>query len=175
MGLGVVMVDGNLKYENFQHANFLGGLVLVEPDIPQNTGAVMRLSACLNLPLHLIEPFGFIWNEKKIKAVALDYFEKTNIMRHQSFSQFMDNRQQPPGRKILFTTHAKISLSDWQPTEGDYCLFGSESKGVSPLVHHSVDLSLRIPMQSGLRSLNLASAVALVVGYSLAYVGHNSQ
>ena len=118
-------------------------VVLIEPDIPQNTGAIMRLCACLQVPLHLIEPFGFIWDEQKLKRGGLDYLDKTSLFRHLDYDHFVKTTN--PTRTVLLTTHATDKIDDFAFAENDFLLFGSESRGAPDSIHHAVDKKIKIP------------------------------
>jgi tRNA (cytidine/uridine-2'-O-)-methyltransferase len=140
-------------------------LALFEPDIPQNLGAFIRLSACLQVPLDLIEPCGFPVDDKRIRRAAMDYYDLATISRHASWSAF--RRDRGPGRLILLTTKGAQLFPGIAFEAGDTLLFGRESAGVPDEVHDTADLRLRIPLQKGARSLNVALAAAMVVSEAL--------
>jgi tRNA (cytidine/uridine-2'-O-)-methyltransferase len=140
-------------------------LALFEPDIPQNLGAFIRLSACLQVPLDLIEPCGFPVDDKRIRRAAMDYYDLAAIARHASWSAF--RRDRDPGRLILLTTKGAQTFPGIAFEPGDTLLFGRESAGVPDEVHDTADLRLRIPLQKGARSLNVALAAAMVVSEAL--------
>jgi tRNA (cytidine/uridine-2'-O-)-methyltransferase len=143
-------------------------LVLYQPDIPQNTASFIRLSACLGLELHIIEPMGFIFDTKEMKRVMMDYFEKARIIRHSSWQQFLDMRQgESQGRLILMTTKASKPYTELHYKNDDYILFGRESSGVPEEVHGAADERVMIPMQEGARSLNVAMSAAMIAGEAL--------
>lgn len=146
-------------------------LALYQPDIPQNVGAAMRLSACLGVPLDVIEPCGFLWDERKIRQSAMDYIEHLSLSRHISWDKFRESAQ---GRVILLSTKAAVPYLDFQFQPGDTLLAGRESAGVPDFVHESVDARLFIPMQPGLRSLNVVNACAMVMGEALRQNGLTS-
>jgi tRNA (cytidine/uridine-2'-O-)-methyltransferase len=140
-------------------------LALFEPDIPQNLGAFIRLSACLNVPLDVIEPCGFPVDDKRIRRAAMDYYDLANIARHASWSAF--RRDRGPGRLVLLTTRGATDFPGVAFHKDDTLLFGRESAGVPDDVHQAADLRLRIPLQKGARSLNVALAAAMVVSEAL--------
>ena len=140
-------------------------LALFEPDIPQNLGAFIRLSACLAVPLDLIEPCGFPVDDKRIRRAAMDYYDRATIVRHASWSAF--RRDRLPGRLVLLTTKGATTFPGVAFAADDILLFGRESAGVPDDVHETADLRLRIPLQPGARSLNVALAAAMVVSEAL--------
>lgn len=146
-------------------------LALYQPDIPQNVGAAMRLSACLGVPLDVIEPCGFLWDERKIRQSAMDYIEHLSLSRHISWEKFRESAQ---GRIILLSTKAAVPYLDFQFQPGDTLLAGRESAGVPDFVHETVDARLFIPMQPGLRSLNVVNACTMVLGEALRQNGLTS-
>ena len=140
-------------------------LALYEPDIPQNLGAFIRLSACLAVPLDLIEPCGFPVDDKRIRRAAMDYYDLATIVRHASWQAF--RRERPPGRLVLLTTKGATTFPGIAFERDDTLLFGRESAGVPDEVHDTADLRLRIPLQKGARSLNVALAAAMVLSEAL--------
>lgn len=140
-------------------------LALFEPDIPQNLGAFVRLSAGLGLPLDVIEPCGFPVDDKRIRRVAMDYYDLARIVRHASWAAFCRNRA--PGRLVLLTTAGAVRLPEAHFRPDDILLMGRESAGVPAEVHAATDLRVRIPLQSGARSLNIALAAAMVLSEAL--------
>jgi tRNA (cytidine/uridine-2'-O-)-methyltransferase len=140
-------------------------LALFEPDIPQNLGAFIRLSACLNVPLDVIEPCGFPVDDKRIRRAAMDYYDLARIVRHASWAAF--RRDRAPGRLLLLTTKGATDFPGVTFHKEDTLLFGRESAGVPDEVHQAADLRLRIPLQKGARSLNVALAAAMVVSEAL--------
>ena len=145
-------------------------LALFQPDIPQNTGTLLRLGACLDLPIDIIEPCGFIFNDKAIKRAGMDYLNMVNCRRHNSWQDFLNFRQQHPdeyGRIILLTTHAEKPYTDFKFAPNDIILMGRESAGVPEAVHKFADSRLLIPMNPSARSLNVALAAVMVVGEAL--------
>jgi len=140
-------------------------LALFEPDIPQNLGAFIRLAACLDVPLDVIEPCGFPVDDKRIRRAAMDYYDLATIVRHASWAAF--RRDQPHGRLILLTTKGAAPFPDVTFEVGDILLLGRESAGVPQDVHDAADVRLRIPLQHGARSLNVALAAAMVLSEGL--------
>jgi tRNA (cytidine/uridine-2'-O-)-methyltransferase len=145
-------------------------IALYEPDIPQNTGTILRLAACLGIEVHIIEPAGFPTSDRAFRRAGMDYLDQVAIVRHASFTAFEVWRRQGGARLVLFTTGAEKSYLDHAFRADDILLFGRESAGVSERVHQAADLRLVIPMREGLRSLNVAMAVAMAVGEALRQV-----
>ncbi len=143
-------------------------IVLYQPDIPQNTGSFLRLCACLDLELHIIEPCGFAFDEKKMQRVAMDYAQKVMLFRHNSWKNFLDIKQGYIGaRLLLLTTKATLAYTDCAYQYNDFLLLGRESSGVPPEIHQEVDLSVTIPMCNKARSLNVVNAASMVAGEAL--------
>jgi tRNA (cytidine/uridine-2'-O-)-methyltransferase len=140
-------------------------LALFEPDIPQNLGAFIRLAACLGVPLDVIEPCGFPVDDKRIRRAAMDYYDLATITRHASWNAFQQGRK--TGRLVLLTTAGATRFPDASFHTDDTLLLGRESAGVPAAVHAAADLRLRIPLQKSLRSLNVATAAAMVLGEAL--------
>jgi tRNA (cytidine/uridine-2'-O-)-methyltransferase len=140
-------------------------IALYEPDIPQNLGAFIRLSAGLAVPLDVIEPCGFPLDDKRIRRAAMDYYDLATLVRHASWTAFC--RDRTPGRLVLLTTRAARTFPDvvFEPT--DTLLLGRESAGVPDEVHAAADLGLRVPLQKGARSLNVALAASMVLSEAL--------
>lgn len=139
-------------------------IALYEPDIPQNLGSIMRLSACFAMPLHVIEPCGFPLDDKRIRRAGMDYIDQVQWQRHNSWDSFRQDCQDHNRRLILLTTKADAPYDRFAFASNDVLLFGRESSGVPPAVHDSVDHRLTIPMTGGARSLNLAMSAAIVCG-----------
>ncbi len=140
-------------------------LALYQPDIPQNTGAIMRLCAALAVPLDIIEPCGFILDDRRLRRAAMDYLDQLDWTRHAGWEAFRASTA--TRRLILLTTRAETLFTDARFEERDSLLLGRESAGVPEEVHAAVDLRLRIPMSAGLRSLNVAIAGAMVLTEAL--------
>ena len=139
-------------------------IALYEPDIPQNTGNILRLGACLGLKIDIIEPTGYIFDDKNLKRSVMDYIKHIEYERHLDWDSFFVWTKDNDFRLILLTTKSDKNYCDYSFQENDILLFGRESAGVTKKVHNAVDEKLTIPMVKGLRSLNVSSAVALVAG-----------
>ena len=142
-------------------------IALYEPDIPQNTGTILRLCACLGIEAHIIEPSGFPVTDRAFRRAGMDYIDNVSIARHGSFAAFEAWRRRERLQLVLLTTAAERSYLDHKFTASQVLLFGRESAGVPATVHEQADVRLRIPMQSGMRSLNIAVAAAMVAGEAL--------
>ena len=139
-------------------------IALFEPDIPQNTGNIFRLSACLGIPVDIIEPTGFIFDDKRFKRALMDYIKFINYKKHLDWKEFYQWSQENNFRLVLLTTKSKKKYTSFNFSELDIIIFGRESAGVPDYVHNQVHERLTIPMQKGLRSLNISSSVAMVIG-----------
>jgi tRNA (cytidine/uridine-2'-O-)-methyltransferase len=146
-------------------------IALYEPDIPQNTGTILRLCACLGLPADIIGPAGFPVTDRAFRRAGMDYLDQVGITRHISFADFDDWRRREGLRLVLFTTATERSYLDHAFTGDQVLMFGRESAGVPAAVHKAADTRLRIPMREGLRSLNVAMAAAMVAGEALRQTG----
>ena len=140
-------------------------IALYQPDIPQNTAAIIRTCACFNLKLEIIKPTSFILNKKKLGRVYMDYFDACEIIYYESFDDFLEKKDRE--RVILFTTKTKKTYHSFQFKINDTLLFGNESSGVSEKVHRVIENKLNIPIQESTRSLNLASSVAIASSEAL--------
>ena len=140
-------------------------IALFEPDIPQNTAAIIRTCACLGAKLEIIEPCGFLLSDKRFRRVVMDYMEEKNINFYQSADSFFTSKK--GNRIILMTTKATISYTKFKFERNDTILFGRESAGAPEYIHKIVNNKLKIPMQGNKRSLNLASTVAIVLSECL--------
>src|SRR5579871_4639950 len=136
-------------------------IALYEPDIPQNTGTILRLAACLGLTADIIEPAGFPVSDRAFRRAVMDYLEEVSIRRHESWTAFQAWRQEAGLRLILFTTRGATPYIEHAFGADDVLLFGRESAGVPEAVHAAADARLVIPMRQGLRSLNIAMAAAM--------------
>ncbi len=139
-------------------------LALYQPDIPQNAGAMMRLAACLGIPLDLIEPAGFVLSDRHLRRAGMDYLDRLDLTRHPSWTAYQAART---GRLILLTTKATRPYLDPGYRLDDTLLVGRESAGVPAEVHDVADIAVRIPMVGGVRSLNVALAAAMVLGEAM--------
>jgi tRNA (cytidine/uridine-2'-O-)-methyltransferase len=146
-------------------------IALYEPDIPQNTGTILRLAACLGLAADIIEPAGFPVSDRAFRRAGMDYLDQVSIARHASWEAFAGWRAQAGIRLILFTTGSGTSYLDHAFRADDLLLFGRESAGVPEAVHQAAQARLAIPMRPGFRSLNVAMAAAMAVGEALRQTG----
>ena len=140
-------------------------IVLYKPDIPQNTAAIVRLSACLNLKMHIIEPCGFNLDDSRFKRVAMDYANLNLIMRYPNFETFM--KKNSKSRVILMTTKSKKFFHHFVFKKNDFLLFGRESAGVPDEIHKKIKDRLKVPLSGKSRSLNVAMTVAIVAAEAL--------
>src|SRR5215475_258876 len=142
-------------------------IALFEPDIPQNTGTMLRLAACLGIEAHLIEPAGFPVSDRAFRRAGMDYLDQVSLTRHPSWPDFERWRAAHRLRLVLFTTKAIVSYLDHRYDTREILLFGRESAGVPGHVHEAAEVRLRIPMCAGMRSINVAIACAMAVGEAL--------
>ncbi|MAS15018.1 MAG: tRNA methyltransferase [Nitratireductor sp.] len=142
-------------------------IALYQPDIPGNTGAILRLAACLGFTVDLIEPAGFDLSDKNLKRAGMDYLERAALVRHSSWEVFDRWRREEKRRLLLFTTKAQMHYTEVSYIEGDILIFGRESVGAPDFVHEAADARLVIPMEKGARSLNLAMSAAMAAGEAL--------
>jgi tRNA (cytidine/uridine-2'-O-)-methyltransferase len=142
-------------------------IALYEPDIPQNTGTIVRLAACLALPVAIIEPAGFPVSDRAFRRAGMDYLDAATIDRHVSYAAFDAWRRAAGRRLVLATTRGQITHTECRFQPGDIILFGRETSGVPEDVHRDADVAIRIPMLLALRSLNLAVSAAIIAGEAL--------
>tara|TARA_Y100001970_G_scaffold293389_1_gene439872 strand:- start:584 stop:1033 length:450 start_codon:yes stop_codon:yes gene_type:complete len=142
---------------------------MFQPDIPQNAGAVFRLGACLNIPVDIIEPCGFLLDDRRLKRVLMDYGAHADIDRHASWEAWKTARL--PSRVLLLTTQGTDTYTDFKYLDTDILLLGRESAGVPASVHAEANARLSIPMARGARSLNVVTAAAIVVGEAMRQTG----
>jgi tRNA (cytidine/uridine-2'-O-)-methyltransferase len=143
-------------------------LVLFQPDIPQNTGTILRLAACLGLAVDIVRPAGFDISDKALRRALMDYGSGLEIKRHDSWSAFVDeNAAGLHGRMLAVTTKGAIAYTDFGYAENDLLVFGRETSGLPDDVHQAADARITIPMMPGRRSLNVAVAAAMVTGEAL--------
>ena len=140
-------------------------IALFEPDIPQNTAAIIRTCACLGAKLEIIEPCGFLLNDKRFKRVVMDYMDEKKIKFYSNSEDFFKSKVNQ--RIILMTTKSSISYTKFKFNKNDTILFGRESAGVPDNIHKIVKYRLKIPMKNNMRSLNIASSVAIILAESL--------
>ena len=146
-------------------------IALYEPDIPQNTGTILRLCACLGVEAHIIEPAGFPVTDRAFRRAGMDYLDQVTLVRHESFAAFEGWRALKRVSLVLLTTTAERSYLDHTFGADQILMFGRESAGVPDAVHRAADTRIRIPMRPGMRSMNVAMAVAVVVGEALRQTG----
>lgn len=143
-------------------------IALFQPDIPQNCGTILRLAACLGVTTHIIGPAGFDFSDRALRRAGMDYLDRAALLRHTNWAAFEawrgENRER---RLVLATTKADLSYSAFAFAEGDVLLFGRESAGVPDAVHQAADARVLVPMVAGLRSLNVATAAAMILGEAL--------
>ena len=144
-------------------------LALFQPDIPQNTGANIRLTACFGIPLDIIEPCGFILSDAKLRRSGMDYLNLANIKRHVSWDAFIKERKQ--SRLVLITTRAEDSLNQFVFDDNDTLILGRESSGVPQAVHNAIPEKVRIPMDKKARSLNVSVAAGIILWEALRQTG----
>jgi tRNA (cytidine/uridine-2'-O-)-methyltransferase len=149
-------------------------LALYQPDIPQNTGTILRTAACLGVGVDVIGPTGFDMSDRALRRAGLDYLDHVALVRHTSFEAFEAARSKAHARLILLTTDAKQTFSEFRFQSDDILLTGRESAGVPAEVHEGADARIIVPMKPGLRSLNVAIAAAIVLGEALRQTGHFS-
>ena len=146
-------------------------IALYEPDIPQNTGTILRLAACLGIEAHIVEPTGFPSSDRAFRRAGMDYLDQVSIIRHTGWAAFEAWRQAEGLRLILFTTTGAAPYLDHAYRPGDILMFGRESAGVPEAVHQAADARLVIPMRPGLRSINVAMAAAMALGEAMRQTG----
>ena len=142
-------------------------IALYEPDIPQNTAAIIRTCSCLSAIIEIIEPCGFMLNDKRFKRVVMDYLDRTMIKFYKNFDEFLEIKKRDKERIILMTTKASKAYTKFNFNMKDTILFGRESAGVPNKIHNLADNRLKIPMSEDTRSLNIASSVAIILAESL--------
>jgi tRNA (cytidine/uridine-2'-O-)-methyltransferase len=147
-------------------------LALYQPDIPQNTGAILRLAACFGLAVDVIEPCGFAFDDRRLRRAGMDYLEHVELHRHRSWEAYRAARAGEAGRLVLLTTKGALPHTDVRFAASDSLLLGRESAGVPDEVHAAADIRIRIPMRAGLRSLNVAMAAAIVAGEAMRQLGY---
>ena len=141
-------------------------LALYQPDIPQNTGTMLRLAACVGVAVDLIEPAGFVMTDKKLRRAGMDYLDHINLVQHRSWQAYIEQPARQ-GRLVLLTTRASVNYVDFSFATDDTLMVGRESDGVPDDVRNFVDGAVRVPMVPAMRSLNVAVAAAMVLGEAL--------
>lgn len=140
-------------------------IAMYQPDQPPSVGAMIRLAACLGLPLDIVEPCGFPLSDRALKRVAMDYIRHAEVVRHPSWDHY--RTQRAPGRLVLLTTRGAVAHHDFRYAESDTLLLGRESIGAPPEVHAAADARVVVPLRPGIRSLNIVVAAAIVAGEAL--------
>ncbi len=146
-------------------------LALFQPDIPQNTGTLLRFAACVGLAVDIIEPCGFLLDDRRLRRAGMDYLDDVALTRHNSWDRFAESVDKSGARLVLLTTKGTPAHVNYTFDSKDILLLGRESAGVPPEVHEAVDARLLIPMVDGVRSLNVAVAAAMVAGEALRQTG----
>lgn len=146
-------------------------IALYQPDIPQNCGTLLRLAACLGLQTDIVEPTGFVWDDRRLRRAGLDYLDHADIRLHADFATFLDWQRARGRRPVLLTTTASTPFTGFRFTPRDTLLLGRESAGVPDHVRDAIADQVRIPMKRGLRSLNVAIAGAMVLSEALRQTG----
>ena len=144
-------------------------IALFEPEIAGNVGAVLRLGACVGVPIDLIEPMGFAWDDRRVRRTAMDYIDHVDVVRHASYDAFRSTIG--ASRLILFTTKGSASAYGFNFASSDILIFGKESGGVPAHVASECDAKVRIPIRPEVRSFNLATSVAVSIGEALRQTG----
>jgi tRNA (cytidine/uridine-2'-O-)-methyltransferase len=154
-------------------------IALYQPDIPQNTGAILRLAACWGLAVDIIGPMGFAWDDWRLRRAGMDYLDRVETQRHLSWSAYLAWREELPlarrGRLILITTQGGVGYQEIEYQPEDVLLLGQESAGAPATVHAAANERVRIPMRPDLRSLNVALAAAIVAGEAMRQRGFQFQ
>lgn len=146
-------------------------LVLYQPDIPQNLGACLRLSACMGATIHIIEPCGFPLDNAKLRRVGMDYIHQANYRRHVNWEALLAHRQTTPGRLLLLETDGATRYTDFTYQSSDYILLGSEGAGTPRTLYAQTEATLTIPMREGMRSLNVAMSAGMLVAEACRQMG----
>jgi len=146
-------------------------LALFEPDIPQNTGAVLRLAACFGAPVHVIQPAGFDLSDRRLRRAGMDYLDLLDLRQHRDWPAFEEWRRQAGRRLLALTTHGEAQLTGFAFRPDDVLLLGRESAGLPAYAHQAADARLRIPIRPEARSLNLATAAAIALHEALRQTG----
>lgn len=146
-------------------------LALYQPDIPQNTGTMLRMAACLGVAVDIIEPAGFPVSDRAFRRAGMDYLDNVTVDRHVCWADFLAAQQEAGRRIVLCTTRAEVAHTDFDFRPGDILLMGRESAGVPEDVHRAADARVAVPLQPGLRSLNVAVAAAIMLGEALRQTG----
>lgn len=154
-----------------QPARRAPALALYQPDIPQNTGTLLRLGACLHVAVHVIGPIGFRLDDRALKRAGMDYLDRAMLVQHAAYPDYYEWKSQEKRRSILLTTKAEQSYLEFAFDASDVLLLGRESAGVPQDVHEQADARVKIPMVDGVRSLNMAISAAIVLSEALRQTG----
>lgn len=146
-------------------------IALYQPDIPQNTGTILRLAACMNVRVHIIEPAGFPISDSALKRAGMDYLERAAMTRHISFEAFEAWRKPLKRRMVLLTTKASEAYTEFRFANEDILFLGRESTGVPETIHETAEARVTVPMADGMRSLNVAVTCGMVLGEALRQTG----
>jgi tRNA (cytidine/uridine-2'-O-)-methyltransferase len=146
-------------------------IALYQPDIAGNVGAVLRLGACMGIAVEIIEPCGFPFDMRRIRRVALDYIDQVEMRRHASWNAFLTESRSAGGRLVLLSTRGAVRYDRFAFRPDDTLLFGRESAGVPEEVHRAADAAVRVPLAPAMRSLNVASASAMILGEAMRQTG----
>lgn len=146
-------------------------LVLYQPDIPQNLGAMLRLSACLRARVHIVEPCGFPLSDQKLRRAGMDYMELADYIAHMNWERFLDYRQQNPGRLLLLETDGATPYTELAFQPSDYVVLGRESAGTPRELYDQMDQTVYIPMRDGVRSLNVAMSAGILTAEACRQLG----
>jgi tRNA (cytidine/uridine-2'-O-)-methyltransferase len=166
-----ITLAASLPRQSNRYEGQMPRIALYQPDIPHNTGAILRFAACMGVDVDIIEPAGFDLSDRGLKRAGMDYVERAVLRRHISFESFEFFRAEQGSRLVLLSTKAAIPYTDFAFRPDDILLFGRESAGVPPSVHERAEARLIVPMRPGLRSINLAMTVAMVTGEALRQTG----
>lgn len=142
-------------------------IALFQPDMAENVAATIRLAACFGVPVSIIEPTGFVWDQRRLRRIGMDYLDKAQLERMPSFTAFEEKRRRGRHRLVLLTTKGAVAHHDVDYEADDILLAGRESAGVPDEVHQVADLRVRLPMSPGMRSLNVVIALSMVLGEAL--------
>ena len=142
-------------------------IALYQPDIPQNTGTILRMAACMAIGVDIIEPCGFALDDKRLRRAGMDYLDQVDLNRHVSWANFQKNCTKTSNRLVLLTTSGDLPYCDFVFKTDDRLLLGRESAGAPAEVHNAADARIRIPITEGTRSLNIAVAASMVLGEAL--------
>lgn len=138
-------------------------IVLYQTDMAQNFGTIVRTAVTLGVRIHVVEPLGFVWDERKMRRSGMDYLERADIKRHKSWAKFMESEQTSIKRLVAITTKGSAPLNKFTPIMGDYYVFGQESAGLPDSIHEISDARIIIPMVTGERSMNIAVSCGIVM------------